>query len=274
MTAHAGRDRVVAAASAATVLALVSASLVACTSGDPELVTAPEPSSSFVTVERRDIESVLVAEGTVVAQPRAAVLAPLDGDLEVTVEAGATFEPGDPIAYANGVAVTAEYRGTVEEVLSSSGAVLANMPILSVSYAGWGVSVVVPSSDLYRLYEGPVSGTVNVDSGPSGLPCRVATPADRDQPGAMLCLLPQTNTLAPGLSARVGLPTAERDDVLVLPVTAVSGRVEAGVVSRLNADGTQSRIDVVLGITDGVNIEVVSGLTEGDEVASSPPGLR
>jgi multidrug efflux pump subunit AcrA (membrane-fusion protein) len=60
--------------------------------------------------------------------------------------------------------------------------------------------------------------------------------------------------------------------VLVLPVSAVQGDTQHGVVNRVE-NGVLSQVPVGLGITDGVRIEITSGLAEGDEVTSFAPGL-
>jgi multidrug efflux pump subunit AcrA (membrane-fusion protein) len=67
--------------------------------------------------------------------------------------------------------------------------------------------------------------------------------------------------LAPGYKALVVIPGGKADDVLILPVSAVSkGRVWVKAGNKTEAK------EVTTGRSDGINIEIKSGLNEGDEV--------
>ncbi len=74
--------------------------------------------------------------------------------------------------------------------------------------------------------------------------------------------LPQTDArLVPGMKASVKIEAGKVDDVLVIPISAVSG----GKVS-LKKDGKTEDRAVVLGKSDGEKVEVKEGLTAGDEI--------
>jgi len=74
--------------------------------------------------------------------------------------------------------------------------------------------------------------------------------------------LPQTDArLVPGMKASVKIEAGKVDDVLVIPVAAVSG----GKVS-IKKDGKSEDRPVVLGKSDGEKVEVKEGLAEGDEI--------
>lgn len=75
-----------------------------------------------------------------------------------------------------------------------------------------------------------------------------------------------------GLEAKVGLETARAEDVLTLPVEAVTGVTGSGVVTRVEGDA-RSPVTVELGISDGHLVEVRSGLDEEDVVLAYTPGL-
>ncbi len=256
---------------AASVVAIL---LTACApSADPAPARGDASIEGSVAVERRDIESILVVEGVVTPQPLYAVLAPEDGDLDLAVDVGDALVQDALVGRVGKTQVRARYASTVASTDVARGDVRANMPILTAAFHGWAIVIDVAAADLYRLYEGPTAGTANIDGGPSGITCDIAAPATAEEPGRLLCLITDKVILAPGLSARIGLPTAMRRDVLAVAVTAVSGRVGSGVVTRLHADGTSERVSVELGITDGSHIEILSGLQEGDRIAASPPGL-
>ena len=59
--------------------------------------------------------------------------------------------------------------------------------------------------------------------------------------------------------------------MLVVPVTAVQGSVQQGNVWVVGADGAQEERAVVLGLTDGDQVEVREGLAEGDQVLQFVP---
>ncbi len=71
--------------------------------------------------------------------------------------------------------------------------------------------------------------------------------------------------LKPGMFARVELVLAKRTDVVMVPLKAVTQKDKSQVVF-LAANGVARACDVKLGISDGVDVEVISGVTEGDKV--------
>lgn len=80
--------------------------------------------------------------------------------------------------------------------------------------------------------------------------------------------------LKPGMFARVELILAKRTDVVKVPLKAVTQR-DKGQVVFLAANGVARACDVQLGISDGVDVEVISGVTEGDKViVQGNPGLK
>jgi multidrug efflux pump subunit AcrA (membrane-fusion protein) len=60
--------------------------------------------------------------------------------------------------------------------------------------------------------------------------------------------------------------------VLTVPITAVEGTAGTGNVYFVLPDGTTELRPVTLGLNDGVNIEVVEGLAEGDLILQFIPG--
>ncbi|WP_139327403.1 hypothetical protein [Microbacterium sp. RURRCA19A] len=191
--------------------------------------------------------------------------------------AGSSVDADHAIARVDGQPVVSPAPGTIAEMRAADATeVVSRIPIAVVSYRGFGVVVDVPVSEQYRLYEGAVTATVNVTGGPSGIGCQLVPPAqapDTKESVGVLCLLPLDTAVASGLETKVGLNTGRRDDVLALPLQAVSGRAGQGRVSRVNHDGSRETVTVGLGLTDGVYIEIVSGLEAGDTVAGLPPGV-
>jgi multidrug efflux pump subunit AcrA (membrane-fusion protein) len=64
--------------------------------------------------------------------------------------------------------------------------------------------------------------------------------------------------------------TAKRDNVLLIPNSAILPKGTGRVVQVYNADGSTKEIDITIGLSDGVQTEVLTGLTEGQLIVSTP----
>jgi RND family efflux transporter MFP subunit len=71
--------------------------------------------------------------------------------------------------------------------------------------------------------------------------------------------------LKDGMSATAEVIIERRDDVLSIPNRAIRGTPENPMVVVL-VDGQQEEREITLGLSDGMNTEVLSGLEEGEEV--------
>lgn len=93
--------------------------------------------------------------------------------------------------------------------------------------------------------------------------------------GQVSCAVPADVTVFPGLGATITLVAGESQNVLTLPLTAVKGSVQDGLVWLPSADGagTPEERKVVLGLNDGEQVEIVEGLAEGDAVLEFVPGV-
>ena len=69
-----------------------------------------------------------------------------------------------------------------------------------------------------------------------------------------------------GMTATVDVIAEKRDDALLLPVEAVLDRKKGKFVFVFDEESERKRIPVETGITDGKNIEIISGITEDDIV--------
>ena len=77
---------------------------------------------------------------------------------------------------------------------------------------------------------------------------------------------PDKELLKPLMTAYVSIIQQKKAKVLLLPVSAVIRKDRKQVVEVQQKNGTTLDVEPVLGITDGTNYEVISGLTEGDTV--------
>ncbi len=77
--------------------------------------------------------------------------------------------------------------------------------------------------------------------------------------------VPSMPALKQGLSVTVNIITAQRTNVLLVPNDAISRKGGTTVVT-VRKDGQDTQKQVVTGISDWQNTEIVSGLNEGDQV--------
>ena len=84
--------------------------------------------------------------------------------------------------------------------------------------------------------------------------------------------LPQDSGLKPGMSAEIEVVLAVHDSVLMLPVAAVIETEEGAFCWVSGATGNVKR-SVVLGDSNDVFVEVISGLSEGEKVILNPAAL-
>ncbi|MFC1614784.1 efflux RND transporter periplasmic adaptor subunit [Gemmatimonadota bacterium] len=78
-------------------------------------------------------------------------------------------------------------------------------------------------------------------------------------------------TLRAGYSSNADIFLMKKEDIPILPERLVIFRNDSSLVKVLGADSTIVEKAVTVGMSDGINIEVVDGLALGDEVIEEPP---
>jgi HlyD family secretion protein len=73
-----------------------------------------------------------------------------------------------------------------------------------------------------------------------------------------------------GMTANASIVVEERNDILVIPNSALLPKGTGRVVQIRGADGQITEIDVTTGLSDGIYSEVLSGLEEGQEIIETP----
>jgi HlyD family secretion protein len=79
------------------------------------------------------------------------------------------------------------------------------------------------------------------------------------------------SVLRAGYSANAEIIIAEKKDVLVIPERLVTFVEDSTFVDVKDSAGVISQLPVEVGLSDGINIEVVAGLEEGQEIVEKPP---
>ena len=148
----------------------------------------------------------------------------------------------------------------------------------------------------YRLVNRPTEASIAITNGPAPFQCTgltITTPlagatgggaSGTDGTGGsagtagggttttVSCAVPAGVTVFPGLAAQITIAGGKAENVLVVPTTAVRGSAETGVVWFVLPDGSTEERPVTLGLTDGTNVEVRTGLVAGDLVDQFVPG--
>lgn len=159
----------------------------------------------------------------------------------------------------------------------------------------------------YRMFDQPASATVTISGGPAPFDCsslEIGAPVEQDAPepqvmdpyaydpylaeessgasnvtGQIRCAVPEGESVFAGLNAEIEVTAGVAEDVLVLPVTAVRGDYATGIVYLAAGSDAQGdlagadavEVNVELGLTDGVYVEITSGLAESDLVLEYVP---
>jgi HlyD family secretion protein len=200
------------------------------------VISDPEQFEADILVTENDIFTVEVGGAATVS---------LDALSDVTYPAKVTFI--SPTASVSSGVVN--YSVTVE--------LTSLTPVSTASTAAQFPSGTMPSG---TPPSGVPMGTPPAANGSSGGTAATATAAPATTSTATTAV-----TLKEGLSATVKIISEEAAGVLVVPSRAITTQGQKSTVQVVNGTGTETR-DVTVGMTDGTNSEIKSGLSEGEQV--------
>jgi len=205
-------------------------------------------------------------------------------------EGNPTSTPREPLVKT--VTVTTTTAGTLAtlDVLKDQ-VVAVGDAVASVSPGTLSVTAPLSQADQFRLLSPPSTAEVTVTGGPAPFTCtgltlgaptaeggESASAGIDPMTGAPItatttarCAVPSGVTVFSGMAATVAVQAGEVVDALVVPVTAVQGSVQNGLVWVPRADGIPEERPVTLGLTDGEQVEITGGLTEGESVLQFVP---
>jgi RND family efflux transporter MFP subunit len=87
--------------------------------------------------------------------------------------------------------------------------------------------------------------------------------------------LPDTDSrVKVGMTSNVDIIVAQKDNVLLVPNSALLPQGSGRVVQVIDAQGNVQDIPVEIGITDGAQTEIVSGVSEGQQILALPGSNR
>lgn len=224
------------------------------------------------------------------------------GNFSPSVKAGSTVKAGSILGYNAGNKIIAPVDAKVVSVAESSADVPKSFPLFTLKYEGFSISLnakallrsadiadvkgrfqvedgVGPTNCLQIVQSGGTSTDVaasgsskndNADSTQTDESSAQSTPSVSSK--VLTCLIDKSTEVESGQNATLVFNGKHKQSVLTLPVSAIAGRVQKGLVSYKKGDNWE-RKEVGLGISDGANIEITSGLHEGDVVAGVSPDL-
>lgn len=77
-------------------------------------------------------------------------------------------------------------------------------------------------------------------------------------------------TLRAGYSANASVIIQKKDGILLVPERAVTFRNDSAFVKVVSGVGKEEERPIKTGLSDAINVEVLSGLNEGEEIAEKP----
>lgn len=205
---------------------------------------------------------------------------PENGIFNTAVELEEKITAGQIIGTVNGKELKSPVDGTITSIAPSNESVPSNYPVAIVHYTGFALNVEADNflSTLPEYAELKAKFQVYDGVGPTDMIAVVSPAADENaftgivpQEGILQCLISQTVDVKSGQSATVVITATTRNDVLILPLSVIAGRQGTGLVTVITPNGERVETKVTLGVTDGANIEILSGLEEGDVVSATPP---
>jgi multidrug efflux pump subunit AcrA (membrane-fusion protein) len=257
-----------------------------------------------IPVATGTIQNDISISGTVNADPAIPVKATFAGEVrEVLVSAGTAVAADTEIMVVRAELVNSNgtpYTKTQRVKAGSAGILSSFTPLVGQTIAvgdvvgqvapqSFNVTATIAPEQLYRLTQQPTEAQVTVQGGPAPFTCAgltIITPL----PGAggggsdggsgeggaatttVRCSVPAEVRVFPGLVADVTIAGGIAEDVLIVPMTAVQGAADTGIVYVILDDGTQEERPVTLGLNDGINVEITDGLTEGELILQFVPG--
>jgi multidrug efflux pump subunit AcrA (membrane-fusion protein) len=265
-----------------------------------------------IQVETGSIANDVVLDASIQADPAVPVRATLAGEVKkLLVTAGQAVAPATPVMVIRSDVPNPDGTTTTKTITVTAGAAgtLSALPVLvgqtvaigdavaQVAPSTFSVVASLPAAQQYRLLNRPTEASTAIKGGPAPFTCTGlaittplagATTGGADSGGSstdsgaasqsgstatVRCAVPAGVTVFAGLAAKLTIDGGKADGVLVVPTTAVEGSVGTGNVYLPSADGGKAAKQAVgLGLTDGKQVQITTGLKKGDTILQFVPG--
>ena len=273
------------------VIVLVALAVAACTKTDAAIQKKAPPTfnKDIGTVRRQDLVQQVTIAGTIVSNRETTITAPYPGYVrKLYVKIGDPVKSGDPIVsiaqtlneQGSIFPLRAPFPGTVVQVQKKEGEYVKQneqegMIVRIDDLTKLFVNTNVPELDMVKIKTGQetlIKATALPGKTFQGVIRDISLAAKTEQfkrssedsgvfP-AKIEILGSTESLKPGMSAVVDVITSKRENALALGHEFVKRKNQKYFVKL--ADGTEKEIQV--GIQTDIHFEVLSGLSEGDQV--------
>lgn len=233
---------------------------------------------------RATIRSVIVLQGAIVPVTHVDVRAPAAGSvIKVVVAVSTEVAAGQVIVQLKAGRTTIDVPspddGVIVEIPVTVGEDVARGELLAtLAPRRFMVEAVVDPALLYRLYQPPIEISAQIDRGPAAFACPFGSLGARDVSGDPLaapvyltCSVPPSIRAFAGVRVKVVVTTGIAEHALLVPVQAVEGSADRGVVWVVESNGMAQARQVRLGLTDGVRVQILSGLTDSERILEFPP---
>lgn len=146
------------------------------------------------------------------------------------------------------------------------------------------LDVIAPLSPgvLQRFYQQPLAIQVAIPNGPKPFACafrsigsNIGTSGAQNvlhENPDLRCEVPTSVVVFPGLRGAVTVTIDQVDGVVTLPLRVIDVRGDRGLVFVVERGHLPRRQVVRLGLSDGQQVEILSGLRAGERVLDRPPG--
>lgn len=185
--------------------------------------------------------------------------------------------------------ITAPTSGTVTLNALVSQMVNVGDTVASVQPPSYSAVANLTPDQMYRIQQLPDKATITIKNGPAPFECsgvKINTPQQRQSTDGerqgntataieARCAIASEHKVFPGLQVTMALVAGQAENVLTVPLSAVEGRFETGIVYAPNPAGPEPlQLHVKLGLTDGKRIEIKEGLTTEQEILEFVPGKK
>lgn len=253
--------------------------LAACSQARTQLsesVPGADPThGSVVEVRDGSVTPVLSLAASVQSGVRFQVTAPVAGIVQRTAHGGIAIATGSGTQHVDLPPGVKDLAMLVEPGTR----VPTGLPVASATFAGFAVVAPVEGEDLLRFTVLPVSARAQIDGSGAPFRCRFLNPlptfaaqAGPSSPETIGCVVPFDEKVIDGFAGIIAIRFPGKTNVPILPIDAIAGSIGSGAVYLVKGD-TTVYTKVGLGLSDGIDVEITSGLKPGDRVRIPGPSL-
>lgn len=236
------------------------------------------------------VDSLTVAKDAMITQGEPLLYLKKTEPQEPKTDAeGNTVTPSDKVTWGT---VYAPVSGKVTYNVIENQDTTTGMVVASVTPQTYSATGDITAAQQYRLTNAPTTATLTMEGGPSPFQCsnlkigtktaasttaggegQTTTSADGTSV-EIRCAVPADQKVFAGMSTTISVDAGSASDTLLVPATAVEGKIGSGFVWLVPDSGDASKAvktAVTLGITDGTNIQVTDGLKADQKILQFVP---